>query len=309
MMSSIFKNPSEARLRAGWRILFFIILFWLFSSTVFFIKPLFGDITKSEFLSGYSLLIVFNLSIAASIAVPIARKKWDKRSLLSLGLKFDRKALGDLLYGFLLSGLSAGLFLWLVVELGYVEYKGISMVSWEEAMPSGSAYLDWIKVFSIVSMSLFLLETILVGYWEELVFRGYLFRNFIDGMGLVIAVVFSCVIYGLVHSANPNATLVSTGIIVLFGFMRLYGVLLTKMLWLSMGMHIGWNFFQGPIFGFAASGHESATLVQLKILGPDWLSGGAFGPEGSVLIIPILLLNMLLMYLWSRFTRRGLDPN
>jgi len=306
---NLFVNASEARLRAGWRIFLFLVLFWIFSAVIFIIKPLFGEITKSAFLSDYSLLVVSFLAVAASISVPIARKFMDKRTVISLGLKPDRRALSDLFFGFLLSGLSAGSFLWVVVELGYVNYQGISFASLDEAMPEGTGFRDWIRIFSLVSMSLFLLEHILVGYWEELVFRGYLFGNFRDGMGLILAILVSCLLYGFVHSANPNATLISTAIIVLFGFMRLYGVLLTKMLWLSMGMHIGWNFFQGPIFGFAASGHESATLVQLEILGPDWLSGGAYGPEGSVLIIPILIINLLLMYLWNRFNRKGLDPN
>jgi membrane protease YdiL (CAAX protease family) len=80
-----------------------------------------------------------------------------------------------------------------------------------------------------------------------------------------------------------------------FGFLRIYGYLLTKSLWLSMGMHIGWNFFQGPIFGFAASGHQTATLIQHEVVSSStYLTGGDFGPEASLLILPILGLA-----LWS----------
>ncbi len=73
-----------------------------------------------------------------------------------------------------------------------------------------------------------------------------------------------------------------------------------------MGMHIGWNFFQGPFFGFSASGHEMATLFKLDILEPNWLSGGDFGPEASVLIIPIVFAALYLMRLWSK---RGVPQN
>jgi membrane protease YdiL (CAAX protease family) len=121
-----------------------------------------------------------------------------------------------------------------------------------------------------------------------------------DGMGNKIAIVISCLIYGLIHAMNPNAGLLSSLIIVLFGFMRIYGYLLTNMLWLSMGMHMGWNFFQGPVFGFHASGHEMVTVVKQADLGPAWLSGGDFGPEGSLLIIPVVFLALWIMRLYSR---------
>lgn len=90
---------------------------------------------------------------------------------------------------------------------------------------------------------------------------------------------------------NPNATILSSTIIVGFGFLCIYGYLTTKMLWLSMGMHIGWNFFQGPILGFSASGHKTETLIRHRLLfDQDFLTGGAFGPEGSIIILPILVL-------------------
>ena len=105
--------------------------------------------------------------------------------------------------------------------------------------------------------------------------------------------------------ANPNASLLSGAIIAGFGFLRIYGYLATSMLWLSFGMHAGWNFFQGPIFGYAASGHETATLIAQRPGDPTWLSGGAFGPEGSVLILPILALALLAMHVWAK---RGAAP-
>jgi hypothetical protein len=76
-----FKNQEESRLGAGWRMLIFILLFWCFSLTIFALKPLLDDMTKREFLSDYSLVIVLVLALAASIAVPIARKFLDKKTL------------------------------------------------------------------------------------------------------------------------------------------------------------------------------------------------------------------------------------
>ncbi len=160
-----------------------------------------------------------------------------------------------------------------------------------------------IALTTIGTLFLFLIPNAIIGWWEELVFRGYLLQNMIEGMGQIWALLASCVLYGVVHSMNPSASLLSSGIIVLFGFLRIYGFLATHQLWLFMGMHIGWNFFQGAVFGYAASGHETNSLIEQTPSGPVWLSGGAFGPEASVLIVPIVLLALLIMRWWVSSTR------
>lgn len=305
-MKNIFINPNDQRFRAGWRIFFFLVVFWILASFTFVIKPLFGDITKREFLQHYSLFIVAILTVSATIAVYVARKKWDKKSVVSLGLKRNSTSVKDIFFGFILSGLMAGLFFLLLMVFGLIEYQGLAIHSQNVMIGSSGGFAQFMTVVSIGSMSLLLLEHVMVGYWEELFFRGYLLQNMMEGIGYKVAIAVSCILYGLIHAANPNAGIMSTLIIVLFGFLRIYGWLSTKMLWLSIGMHIGWNFFQGPIFGFAASGHQKATLIELEIISTDsWLTGGDFGPEGSVLIIPILILALLAMRWYSKSRLRN----
>jgi membrane protease YdiL (CAAX protease family) len=137
------------------------------------------------------------------------------------------------------------------------------------------------------------------GYSEELGFRGYILQNLSDGIGLMWAVVVSCIFYGIMHMTNPNSTLLSGVLIALFGFLRIFGLLRTGQLWLSIGMHAGWNFFQGPIFGFSVSGLDSEHLIDHTITGPDWMNGGTFGPEAGILVIPIVLFGLLAMFLWT----------
>lgn len=295
-MKAIFYNVTEGRLRAGWRILVFCVLFWCFSASIFFIRPLLGDIDKSTFLTEYRLLIVGVLTISAVLSVLIVRKFIDKRPYVTIGLHLGRGGWKDVLFGFALSGMMAGLFFISAMALGVVQFD-----SFNPQITGGTDLISWLKVMFSGILMLALVEMILVGFWEELVFRGYLFRNMKQGMGLILTIVISCLLYGLVHYTNPNATIMSSAIIVVLGFLRIYGVLLTNMLWLSMGMHIGWNFFQGPIFGFSVSGHESDTLLQISHSGPDWLSGGAFGPEGSIIILPIIILALLAMNQWSEW--------
>lgn len=298
-MSSLFLNVQEKRLKAGWRILLFLLVFISLSSLIFIVRPLLGDIKKRAFIEDYSLIIISILALSATIAVWISRKWFDKKSVVSLGLLWNKQAIKDLLFGFLLSFGMAALFYLVLYTLGFLDLKDINF---NGIVPGESVnFVKFMSVVTLGSLSLMLLETVLVGYWEELVFRGYIFQNMIQGLGFVTAIVISCILYGLIHASNPNATWLSTAIIVGFGYLRIYGYLSTKMLWLSMGMHIGWNFFQGPIFGFAASGHKKATLLSHTLTSDkDYLTGGAFGPEGSILIIPILIAALLLMKWYSK---------
>lgn len=297
-MANILINYKEKRLKAGWRILLFLLIFFSFSSLIFLVKPILGDMTKREFLENYSLIIIAILTVGATISVLLARNFFDKKSFISLGLKWNKQAIKDLVFGFLLSGLMAASFYLLLISFGLLDFSGFHF----EDLPSNKSF-DFVKFMSVLtlgSLGLMLIEHILVGYWEELVFRGYIFQNMIDGLGLTIAVLISCFIYGIIHYMNPNATLLSSAIIVGFGYLRIFGYLSTKMLWLSMGMHIGWNFFQGPIFGFSASGHKKATLIQHTFTSEkEYLTGGEFGPEGSILIIPILVLTLAIMKWYS----------
>lgn len=297
-MASVFKNSKEKRLKAGWRILLFFLIFFSFSSIIFIIKPILGDITKRDFLENYSVIIISVLAIGATISTLFSRIFLDKKTFVSLGLKWNKQAIKDIIFGFLLSGLMAGTFYLFLSSFGLLDFIGYNLNDLD--LNQSFDFVRFISVFTIGSLGILLFEHILVGYWEELVFRGYIFQNMIDGLGLTIAILISCFTYGIIHYMNPNATILSSTIIIGFGFLRIYGYLSTKMLWLSMGMHIGWNFFQGPIFGFSASGHKKATLLQHKFMSEkEYLTGGEFGPEGSILIIPILIFSILIMKWYS----------
>jgi len=127
-------------------------------------------------------------------------------------------------------------------------------------------------------------------FGEELTFRGGIFRVLEDSFGTLTAVVVSAVAFGLVHAFNPGANAVSTAAIALEA-----GVLLglayaaTHNLWLPIGLHFGWGFVEGGVFGTAISGHGYHGLLHVSLTGPDLLTGGAFGPEASVVAVGISL--------------------
>ena len=240
-MSTILKNPSEGRLRSGWRILFFILIFWSATLLIFIVKPLFPEVSKKVFIDEYSVIVIAIIALSATLSTLFARKYFDKKSIRSLGLSFNKNTLQDLVFGFLLSGLMAGCFFLIQYFSGIISLEGIELSTTNWPPNLGTDFIQFMSIASIGSLSIYFLEMLLVGYWEELVFRGYLFKNLQDGLGLKTAILISCLLYGIIHMSNPNATYLSSAIIIIFGFLRLYGLLSTKLLWLSMGMHIGWN--------------------------------------------------------------------
>ncbi|WP_456426415.1 CPBP family intramembrane glutamic endopeptidase [Rhodocaloribacter sp.] len=129
------------------------------------------------------------------------------------------------------------------------------------------------------------------GYVEEIFFRGILFRILEEGLGSWLALALSSTLFGLMHAANPGATLLSTVAIVLeAGILLGTAFMMTRRLWLAMGLHFSWNFVQGGIFGINVSGFKMGGLFQSHLQGPDVFTGGAFGAEASVIALTLCLL-------------------
>jgi uncharacterized protein len=129
---------------------------------------------------------------------------------------------------------------------------------------------------------------ILAAVLEEVVMRGIVFRILEQWLGSWIALACSAAIFGLLHLINPGATLLNAGAIMLeAGVMLAAAFMLTRRLWLCIGIHFAWNFTQGGIFSAAVSGGVTTGLLQARFVGPQWLTGGAFGAEASVVAVVV----------------------
>jgi membrane protease YdiL (CAAX protease family) len=124
---------------------------------------------------------------------------------------------------------------------------------------------------------------------EELLFRAVLFRIIEQVSGTTVAIVISAVIFGLLHGANPGATAFGIAALTIeFGVMLALAYVLTRNIWLAIGIHMAWNFTQGYIFGVAVSGTDQPySILKTAVSGPDLLTGGSFGPEGSILSLAV----------------------
>jgi membrane protease YdiL (CAAX protease family) len=142
----------------------------------------------------------------------------------------------------------------------------------------------WTIIIPVLLIDLF------TGFIEELLFRGIVFRIGEELVGTWGALAGSALLFGLAHSINPGATVVSTAAIALeAGILLAATFLLTRRLWLATGLHAGWNFMQGGIFGVAVSGNAAHGLLVSRLAGPEWLSGGAFGAEASLVAVVVCL--------------------
>ena len=138
---------------------------------------------------------------------------------------------------------------------------------------------------------------------EELVFRGVLFRNVERWTGTWIALVLTGALFGLIHLLNPNATLWgAVAIAVSAGGMLTAAFVATRTLWLPIGLHFGWNVAASAIFSTEVSGSNTPQgLLDATMSGPALVTGGDFGPEGSVVAIVLgVVATGVLMWLAHR---------
>ena len=146
-----------------------------------------------------------------------------------------------------------------------------------------------------------------VGFSEEMVARAIIFRLLMRAFGTWPALIVSSLLFGGAHLGNPNATWLGAAAIAIEAGTMLAGFyLLTGRLWMSVGVHIAWNFMQGPVFGARVSGHPEvgSLFVSTPIAGvPDWVNGGVFGPEASLAAMAVGLGVFVVTYRGAR--RRG----
>lgn len=130
---------------------------------------------------------------------------------------------------------------------------------------------------------------IVSGTIEETLFRGLILRHLESLVGTWGALAFTSALFGLLHIVNPDATWFSSFAIALeAGILLGAAYLLTRRLWLAIGLHAAWNFTQGWVFSVPVSGGEAPLgLLITRRIGPDWLTGGDFGLEASAVAMVV----------------------
>lgn len=283
-----FVNPGEERLKAGWRLLL------QFALMIFFLGLGYWGIQSLVREMSFLLNVCLSL-LAYTLSAWIATRYLDNRSFRSLGLHLDAGWFRELGVGFLIAALVMAFIFLVELATGWIRFTGFG---WERA---------WSVPYPLPLLG-YLAGMLMVGFYEELVFRGYQITNMVEGFSgehisplqaVGAAILLSSSIFGILHSGNPNASVVSTINIMMAGVVLAVPYLLTGRLGLSVGLHAGWNFLQGGIFGFPVSGSPSrSSLLQIRETGPDIFTGGSFGPEAGLMGIVGLILILVLCYLY-----------
>lgn len=172
----------------------------------------------------------------------------------------------------------------------------------------------WLGISARFDAIPMLSAAILAAVGEELAFRGGLFRILEERFGTATALTVSAALFGLLHALNPGATVLSTVAIALeAGVLLAAAYALTRNLWFPIGLHLGWNFTEGGIFGVSVSGGSAMKgFFSVSLAGRPVLTGGKFGPEASVIAVAVsLALAVVLLVLtvrngrWMSIRRRS----
>lgn len=216
---------------------------------------------------GFPPTVAKLLACAIALAVLLGLGKLEKRPLAELGFRSNGLA------GFALGLLAGCLLIALIVGL-------LALTGTYQILKLGftADFLIWTVTLLFAAMA------------EEFLFRGVLFRMTEDAWGSVPALIFSSFVFGLIHLANPGATMLSSLAIGLGGGVMLGGVyVLTRSLWVVSGLHLGWNLAQS-MFGLQVSGVTHPEIIHARVTGPTLWTGGNFGPEAGLAALIVTLL-------------------
>lgn len=296
----IFKN-NKNQIRSGWKILIVFLAFYLITNiasiipmVIYMVKYMFqnldinngtfnynfdfSEIYETSSSLGFVLLLIQCVSMIFSVA--LFWKVLDKRPIRDIGLKNIKKSFKELIVGLLFGALSMSIVFFILI------LTESAKVTTSFSNPNFSMSL-------ITSLILF----IFVGINEEMFTRGYCMRVLEQTNKKWIPLIVSSAIFSIMHGVNPGVTILSFVNIFLVGILLGYTFIKTNNLWLPIGYHITWNYFQGNIFGFSVSGTEAEGLYTTKNIGNTIVNGGDFGPEGGIIVTIIILISILLVYL------------
>jgi uncharacterized protein len=279
LASKIFLGPNG--LRAGWRMLIFVAIFAVFAFLIQVglkhIRPLQAwrhAQPKDVFTPGLMLLVEGIAALSLALAV-IIMTFIEKKSFADYGLPgkeaFAKRFWQGVPYGFVMMTL---LMVLIAAFHGY-SFGGVALGR-AEALHYGILYF---------------IGFILVGFFEEFLFRGYLQATLASGIGFWPAAILLSIAFGAIHLGNTGEAALGALSAGSFGFVAAFSVLRTGNIWFAIGEHAAWDWGETYFYGVADSGQVArGHLLNSSFHGPTWLTGGSVGPEGSLFVFVVLIL-------------------
>ena len=243
-------------------------------------------------------LIGEGIQVLVVLVATFVMSRIERKSVLAYGYQGQARAvrfISGLVWGFIALSVLV-LSLW---KLGYLDLDGIAL--------GGESALRYAAEWGVMFL--------LVGIFEESIMRGYMQFTFTRGVGFWWGALVMSFLFGFGHHNNVGESpigLVSAGAI---GLVFCISLWYTGSLWWAVGFHASWDWAESYFYGTADSGLiVKGHLFREHAAGPLLWSGGTTGPEGSVLILPLIVLMALFMFLWwgrrvrSPFAGAGFRP-
>jgi hypothetical protein len=250
-------------------VLLFVAGFLLVLQTALVLLPSLSTLPVANDRLSPGLIAQAGLALIAALVTGWALLAWvDRRPLSELGFGLSRRVPLEL---------AVGLGIGVAAILGTTAL--LAALGGYRLVPEPGSVAGWLAVAG-TSLVAFAVPAAA----EEAVFRGYLFRTLLDGAGPWVAVALTSLLFAWAHGGNPNAGALGLLNIYLAGVLLAVAVLRTASLWFASTLHLGWNWVMAGPLDLPVSGLESydIPLYDVEIRGADWLTGGAFGPEGGL---------------------------
>jgi len=286
----IFFNRA-GRLRSGWRLLIFTLLFFfllfLFETAVRVVYAIGVLLAPERSLGRYTENVIYRVVMlsAALIAGFICTRQLEGLRWRAVGLSFQAPWLRDLLVGSALGILSLALAAGIATAGGGLRF---SIFSREAFLQVGHTLLFSAALFVVAALA------------EEALFRGYPLQTLVRANLPLFGVLLTSVAFAAVHLNNPNSIgalpIINT---TLAGVWFAVGYLRTRTLWFPLGLHWAWNWALGSLFGLPVSGMKHLApypLLSAVDLGPDWFTGGKYGIEGGLACTVALTISTV--FIW-----------
>ncbi|MGU7919646.1 CPBP family intramembrane glutamic endopeptidase [Streptococcus suis] len=233
----------------------------------FAFMPLFFIFIDNAFVTLSLELLAFAF---ISLAIILWARFVEKSSWLGLGIR-KKGALKDFLLGW---GIGAAMLTTCVLLMW--GFGAIQVTSFQFSANLVGEFLILVLAWSIQ------------GTTEELLTRGWMFSSLAAKYNIPVGILISSLFFSFLHLGNDGISLIPLLDLTLFAILACLVMLKTGNLWVIGGLHAAWNCFQGNVFAFPVSGTQAGqAFIAVETSGPDWLSGGAFGVEGSIISLLI----------------------
>jgi uncharacterized protein len=289
-LSYVFYN--DHGLRAGWRLLIYFGMIFVLVFGAGVIARRLGSGAKNAPPSDFARTIFQAISELVLFLVLLflawVMSKIERRNVGVYGLPLQRSITSSFIRGYFFWG-----FLPLAILLSVL--RGLHVFYFGNLSALNSQIFGWGALWFIFFL--------LVGLFEEFSLRGYLLYTLADGIGFWPAAIIQALLFARAHMGNGGETkigIIATGIFALFAAATIWR---TGNLWLAVGAHAGWDWGQSFFFGVNDSGLKVTGHLLNPVIaqGPDWLTGGSVGPEGSVITLILwVLMTVLILVLYRK---------